>query len=278
MMLQVEDVQTLTGFGLTFLQSKVYLTLVKSGSSSTVKKIAERTNMARQEAQRVVGELQSIGLVEKLLVNPTEFKPVPISDGVRFLINRRENASLELQLKANILLRNFESRGQEIKEKETEPNQFIIISGKEAIIRKSRMIVDRTEESCNIIGGLWKNVGYSGSLFKEQTTQALKRHVKIRIVAEKVPDIQAVQKTYEHCIENPDFEIRFVSTSISAMLGIYDRRELLVNTSTEKRLGDSPMLWTNNPALVAVAQTYFDKIWNQEASLFNHYSGNVIIA
>ncbi len=80
MMLQVEDVQTLTGFGLTFLQAKVYLTLVRSGSG-TVKKIAERTNIARQEAQRVVGELQIIGLVEKLLVNPTEFKPVPINDG-----------------------------------------------------------------------------------------------------------------------------------------------------------------------------------------------------
>ena len=163
-MLQVEDVQTLTGFGLTFLQAKVYLTLVRSGSS-TVKKIAERTNIARQEAQRVVGELQSIGLVEKLLVNPTEFKPVPINDGVRFLISRRENASLELQQKANILLKNFESKGQEIIENETERTQFIIISGKEAIIRKSRMVVDRTEESCNIIGGLWKNVGYSSSTF-----------------------------------------------------------------------------------------------------------------
>ncbi len=277
MMLQGEDVQTLTGFGLTFLQAKVYLALVRAGSS-TVKKIAKRTNMARQEAQRVVGELQSIGLVEKLLVNPTEFKPVPINDGVRFLINRRENASLELQEKANILLRKFESRGEEGKENETEPTQFIIVSGKEAIIRKSRMIVDRAKESCNIVGGLWKNVGYSGTLFKEETTQALKRHVKIRIVAEKVPDIQAVQKIYEHCFENLDFEIRFISTSTSAMLGIYDKRELLVNTSTEKRIGDSPMLWTNSPVLIAVAQAYFDKMWNQEASPLYHYSGKVVIA
>ncbi len=186
---------------------------------------------------------------------------------VRFLISRRENASLELQQKANILLKNFESSGDKKSQtNETERTQFIIISGKEAIIRKSRMVVDRTEESCNIIGGLWKNVGYSSSLFKEETTQALKRHVKIRIVAEQVPDIQAVQKSYEHCIENRHFEIRFVSTSIPTMLGIYDRRELLVNTSTEKRIGDCPMLWTNSPALIAVAQAYFDKMWNQEAS------------
>ena len=71
-MLQGEDVQTLRGFGLTFLQAKVYLTLVRTGNS-TVKKIAEKTNIARQEAQRVAAELQSLGLVEKLLVNPTEF-------------------------------------------------------------------------------------------------------------------------------------------------------------------------------------------------------------
>jgi sugar-specific transcriptional regulator TrmB len=261
MMLQGEDVQTLRGFGLTFLQAKVYLTLVKTGNS-TVKKIAEKTNIARQEAQRVAAELQSLGLVEKLLVNPTEFGSVPINDAVTFLLERREKASLELEQKANMLLKNF-ANSQVESPHEGKKVHFVVTSGKEAIIRKSRMVVDGTKESCDLINGLWANVGYASSLFKEQNIQALERHVKIRIVAEKLPEEQSVQEIYKHSIASQNFEIKFVSSSLPAIIGIYDKKELLVYSSPEKLIGDSPMLWTNSPSLIAAVQTYFNKLWEQ---------------
>jgi sugar-specific transcriptional regulator TrmB len=269
-MLQSEDVQTLRRFGLTFLQAKVYLTLVRAGKS-TVKKIAENANIARQEAQRVTAELQNLGLVEKVLVNPTEFEPVPINDAVSFLLERREKASLELEQKANLLLKNF-ANSQVEGQNEEKATQFVITSEKEAIIRKSRIVVDRTKESCDLINGLWKNVGYASSLFKEQNIQAQKRKVRIRIVAEKLPEQQSVEKIYEHAIAYPNFEIRFIPFSVPALLGIYDKRELLVYTSPEKLIGDSPMLWTNNHALILAVQTYFNRLWKQAAQPLNPYS------
>ena len=273
-MLQSEDVQTLRGLGLTFLQAKVYLTLVMA-SNSTVKEIAESANVARQEAQRVIVELESLGLVEKLLVNPTEFKPVPINEAVKFLLERREKVSLELEQKANMLLKTFANNQAAGLNEERETAQFIITSGKEAIIKKSRMVVDRTKESCDIIAGLWENLGYAGFLFKEENIQALKRHVRIRILSEKLPDPRTVQKIYKHCIENPNFEIRFVPSTQSTMLGIYDGKELLVYTSPEKLIGDSPMLWTNNHALILAVQTYFNKLWKQASTPNRHSIPNV---
>ena len=269
-MLQDEDVQTLTGFGLTFLQAKVYLTLVRTGNS-TVRKIAEKANIARQEVQRVAAELQSLGLVEKLLVNPTEFEPLPINDAVTFLLERREKVSLELEQKANMLLKNFANNQVESIDEE-KMAQFVITSGKEAIIRKSRMVVDRTKESCDLINGFWKNVGYASFLFREQSIQALKRHVKIRLVAAKLPEEQSAQEIFEYSIASRNAEIKFVSSSLPAILGIYDKKELLVYTSPEKLIGDSPMLWTNNLALIAAVQTYFNKLWKQAASPLNRYS------
>ena len=260
-MLRVEDVQTLRELGLTFLQAKVYLALVRT-SNSTIKKIAEKTNIARQEAQRVAAELQSLGLVEKLLVNPTEFKSVPVNDAVTFLLERREKASLELEQKTNMLLKNFANSEVESPDEEKTVH-FVITSGKEAIIKKSRIVEDGTKESCDIINGSWKNVGYAGSLFKEQTIQALERHVKIRIVAEKLPNEQSVQEIYKHSIASRNFEIKFVSSSLPAIMGIYDKKELLVYSSPEKLVGDSPMLWTDNPSLIAAIQTYFNKLWRQ---------------
>jgi len=269
-MLQGEDVQTLRGFGLTFLQAKVYLTLVRTGNS-TVKKIADKTNIARQEAQRVATELESLGLVERLLVNPTEFEPVPINYAIRFLLERREKVALELDQKINMLLKNF-ANSQVESPHEGKKVHFVITSGKEAIIRKSRIVVDGTKESCDIINGLWKNIGYASSLFKEQTMEAIKRHVKIRIVAEKLPNEQSVQEIYKHTIESRNFEIKFVSSSLPAIIGIYDKKDLLVYSSPEKLIGDSPMLWTNNPSLIAAVQTYFNKLWKQAASPLNRYS------
>jgi sugar-specific transcriptional regulator TrmB len=269
-MLQDEDVQILTGFGLTFLQAKVYLTLVRTGNS-TIRKIAEKANIARQEAQRVAAELQSIGLVEKLLVNPTEFEPLPINDAVTFLLERREKVSLELEQKANMLLKNFANNQVESLDEE-KMAQFVITSGKEAIIRKSRMVVDRTKESCDLINGLWKNVGYASFLFREQSIQALKRHVKIRLVAAKLPEEQSAQEIFEYSIASRNVEIKFVSSSLPVILGIYDKKELLVYTSPEKLIGDSPMLWTNNPALIVAVQTYFNKLWKRATSSLNRYS------
>ncbi len=262
-MLQSEDIQTLRGFGLTFLQAKVYLTLLKKGQS-TVKKIAENASIARQEAQRVTAELQSLGLVEKILVNPTEFKPVPINETVSFLVKRREKSSLELEQKAKKILEDFKNTQVE-RLTEEKTAEFVITSGKEAIIRHSRMVVDKTEESCDIINGLWENVGYASSLFKNQTLEALKRQVKIRIVSEKLPEQQSAQKIYEHCMPYPNFRIKFISSSLPAMIGIYDKKELLVYTSPEKLIGDSPMLWTNSRALIFSVQTYFNKLWKQAA-------------
>jgi sugar-specific transcriptional regulator TrmB len=256
---QNEEIKTLTGLGLTFLQAKVYLTLVRTGDS-TIKMIAEQTGIARQEAQRVTAELQKIGLVEKILVKPTEYEPIHIKEAIIFLLERREKISSELKEKANILLQNF-ANDQNRNPKEENGTQFVIICGKEAIIRKSKRILNRTKKSCEIINGLWKNVGYAGSLFEKESIKMLKRNVKIRIVAEKLPDQQVVQEIYKHCAPGSNFQIRFISPTPSVMLGIYDEKELLVSTSCEKLIGDSPMLWTNSHALVVAVQAYFDKLW-----------------
>jgi len=266
MMLQDEDVQTLTRFGLTSLQARVYLSLIRTGSS-TVRKIAEKTNIARQEAQRVTTELQNIGLVEKLLANPTEFEPLPIDEAVTFLLERKEKAFLDLKENGVVLLRRFANKQIEsVNEEKT--TQFVITSEKEAIIRKSKIVVDRTKDSWDIISGLWKNISYASSLFKEQNIHAQKRNVRIRIVAEKLPEQQAVDKIYKHAINYPNFEIRFIPSSIPALFGIYDRKELLVYTSSEKLIGDSPMLWTNSLTLIAAAQSYFNELWNEAVSPF----------
>lgn len=269
MMFQPEDIQTLEQLGLTYLQAKVYLTLVKTGKNK-VRNIAEKAGIARQEAQRVTTELQNIGLVEKIVVSPAEFDPVPLDEAVKFLVERREKASLEIEKKVKALLMNLSENRLENPDTE-KMAKFAMISGKEAIIRRQRMMAERTKESSDIIIGLWKNLRYESSLFAEAGNRALRRRVKIRILTGKLTEEQ-IGRIFKSDLENPNFETKFLSGELPVTLGIYDRKELLVFTFPEKLInGDSSMLWTNDQTLIDAVQTYFDKLWKEATPVSNHF-------
>ena len=61
MSIQDKAIETLTGLGLTVLQSKVYLALAKEGKS-TVKGIAKTSNIARQDLYRITQQGYSVKL------------------------------------------------------------------------------------------------------------------------------------------------------------------------------------------------------------------------
>jgi len=97
-----EDIEALMQFGFTLLQARVYLTLLKIGDSS-IRRIAEKMDIARQEAQRVAAELMVMGFLEKILAKPTIYRPLPINEALSLLFEHRQKQSTELAQKANIL-------------------------------------------------------------------------------------------------------------------------------------------------------------------------------
>ena len=58
-----EEIQTFIRLGLTFVQSKVYLALIKAGFA-TIKTISKTAQLDRSEVYRGISELQRLGLVE----------------------------------------------------------------------------------------------------------------------------------------------------------------------------------------------------------------------
>jgi sugar-specific transcriptional regulator TrmB len=259
-MLQEEEIQALRDSGLTYLQAKVYLVLLKTGNS-TVKKVAEKANIARQEAQRVTAELQKMGLVEKVLANPTVLKPVPIKIAVSSLISQKEKEVKEFYKRTNTLLKKLNNT-EKLSEDRT--SQFIITSSKEAVIRKIRMIIDKTKESIDIINGFGENDPWARFIFEDQTNNALKRNVRIRIVTPK-PYSEQSDLIDRIINENsrPNFITKITEVNMPAIMSIFDSKELIVNIIPEKRVGDTPILWTDNPALIMSVQTYFNKLWRQ---------------
>ena len=96
--IQDKDVETLTSLGLTVLQAKVYLALVKSGDL-TIKEISKNADVARQDLYRITSELQKLGLVERLITIPTKFRAMELTHGISILLQLRREKEAEMEKK-----------------------------------------------------------------------------------------------------------------------------------------------------------------------------------
>jgi len=100
-MITQEEARALTGLGLTGSQAKVYLALVKVGQARASTLWASLSGgVARQDIYRILSELQKLCLIEKVIVKPTEFRPLPIEECFSFLLQRRKDETAKLQKQA----------------------------------------------------------------------------------------------------------------------------------------------------------------------------------
>ncbi|MGA3111478.1 MAG: helix-turn-helix domain-containing protein, partial [Candidatus Bathyarchaeia archaeon] len=102
-----KQIQSLIEFGLTFSQATIYLTLVKLGESS-VRRIAEASNIARSEVYRVINTLEKKGLAVRIISVPTMYKATPIKEVYRQLFQDKVSQYTELKDEAKDLIKSME--------------------------------------------------------------------------------------------------------------------------------------------------------------------------
>lgn len=124
---QEEDVRTLVKLGLTPNQGKLYLALLKIGKADG-RTLAKHSNVARQEVYQILRDLHEIGLVEKVIRTPSEFKPVPIQAGLSVLLINKTKEYRETEEKTKKLLKKFTNIQKETFEEGK--NEFLLIPGK----------------------------------------------------------------------------------------------------------------------------------------------------
>ena len=83
-----ESIEILVELGLTHTEAKVYTALLCL-KRATAKNIHRASKVARQDVYQLLSDLQEKGLIEKIIGNPAKFKPIPASDAVSILTERR---------------------------------------------------------------------------------------------------------------------------------------------------------------------------------------------
>ena len=100
---EVDDFTLLSDLGLSRIQAKIYLALLKLGIDSKAVSIFKYSGVARQDVYRVLCELQQIGIVEKIISKPVRFRAIEPKKAVALLLKKRRTLSLILTRKRKSL-------------------------------------------------------------------------------------------------------------------------------------------------------------------------------
>jgi sugar-specific transcriptional regulator TrmB len=257
--------ETLAELGLTSLQVKVYLALNRL-NQATVKDISNVLKVARQEIYRALAELLRLGLIEKRITAPNQFRAIPLEQVLGFLLERKRNQMSKLEEKTSRIVKIagiVKTAGVLQK-----PNQFdydfLLFEGKEILLRSAADLF-ATSQTIRIINESNLSVYWWVNQFQLFAT-ALQRGIKIQVLIDKPqennPAIEVIQKLKK----SQSFGIRYLQSAPSITGVVYDQAGVLAIMPTSEALAKKdyfpPCLYSNHPAFVELLQNYFEKLWN----------------
>jgi sugar-specific transcriptional regulator TrmB len=257
-MVQDDDscIQALINLGLTLLQAKIYLTLAKLRKAG-VKRISEASNVARPDVYRVIPTLEKLGLVEKIVTNPTMYKASPLKEGLSILLQQKTEEHGELQKKTKALLSNFQENNIGIA-LEREDLQFVIASEKKLFLKRFEKAINAGQMSEDFIGTA---AGFKNMLScnLQDFKRAMGRGVKIRAITEKAENQESIPRIVQDLKKNPLFKLKYTSDQCPVSMMICDNKEVNIHISDRPESS----LCSNNPHVVKLAAICFESLWNK---------------
>jgi sugar-specific transcriptional regulator TrmB len=252
-----DDVKTLTFLGLTERQAKVYLALLLTGACKA-NTISDVSTVHRQEVYRVVASLQKIGLVETIVNTPKIFSAIPIEETLETLIQRKTK-------EFDVIIEKTRKMAQKLDRSRIQSNQLtsepcFTVSEKDHG-RKFMQAIENARKSIYVVTTR-KRFQESVAVFDEAFKKALLRKVTIRIITEKAEE-DTFPKWVQKALMKPNLKIEAIPDALSAIMSIFDNKEVVIAVDADADLREGTHLWSNSRNLIALAQAHFDSMWKQ---------------
>jgi HTH-type transcriptional regulator, sugar sensing transcriptional regulator len=261
-----ERIDDLSYFGLTPLQSKVYIALVMYGPSSA-STIGSSIGVNRVDIYRVLKGLEKRGIVEALLGNPAKYIAIDPQRALATLIKEAENHVAELK-EQGVPLAEWLKSISKLKATSELPDQVALTHFK---LKHSRQVFDTfktlMENSQREILKVWSPAGlhlYYSERLLEYFRKASERGVMIKAVTEVRKDnLREVNEISEYVsLRHSD------NLSASLRYMIVDSKQVFVNaTPVPMNIHDFTALWTDNPAIVQGFCLEFARLWDSSSPL-----------
>jgi sugar-specific transcriptional regulator TrmB len=256
---QFSDMRVLMDLGLTLVQAKVYLALVKSGSSKT-STISKGSKVAQPDIYKTISKLQKLGLVEKIVKTPLEYRAISMRKGLSLLLETKTRQYEKIRAETR-LLSNLAKEKETNKKKNIEAPQYVLIPKGRIAIERINTAIAQANISMDLVLS-WKRFSRGiVSTFAESMEVAWARKVKVRFIVESPLKSKTAKQLVKFCKGKPCSQMKLIPHCPAAVLGIYDKKETFIITNPKTDLHRSPALWTNNSSIIALAQEYFEKKW-----------------
>jgi sugar-specific transcriptional regulator TrmB len=257
-MFREEYVQALVDLGLTSKQARIYLNLAKLGRANA-QTIAVASKIARQDVYTAMPVLERMGLVEKMITQPTTFRATQLKTGLSILLNNRTRENTRIHKNANLLLKDFNSVYVQTLEQTDDSAQFSIINEVTLLQSTHQKLLETAEDRIDVI------IPFVSQEIVESFQCALSRGIKIRFLTKK----PRTNNTFllEQTLENYQgvFEAKN-RADIEWGMHIIDSKQV---TFALERKQPVPSLWSNNPRLVQIMQNYFNENWQHSKRYTN---------
>ncbi|MBN1784394.1 MAG: hypothetical protein JW815_01460, partial [Candidatus Bathyarchaeota archaeon] len=253
-----ENTDLLLGLGLSLNQAKVYLAILKL-EKAKVGQLAKFSKVRREDVYRILPILEKKGLIEKLLGKPTQVRATPISDALTFMVAEEKNIFDErlLGMKKSIQRLSIKDWKQPLPKESI----YILIAEKKAIFAKTSRLIRNSRKEVALIADKGRIMPVL-SHFSNECKQAIKNGAQVRLIFEgDIPDVLLKEKVNK-LIDGASVHIKFHNEPLNHFI-MSDDKEVLITTSKETGLGESPSLWTNNSNLIGVLRNSFESDWNK---------------
>jgi sugar-specific transcriptional regulator TrmB len=238
------------------LQSKIYLTLVRSGRL-TVKQLANEAGVDRANTYREILDLEKIGLVKKAIAMPCIFEAAPLRDATSILLDRKVSEFKEIEKATKELLEKFSHAGNANLQ---DDRDFVLVPAKAVFVNTAIRNISNTQVSNETITNL-KRFSQGLSWAFEAHKEALKKGVKTRIIVERPVNEKAVSEEMYALMAYPNFQMKYVLMPNVVLGACFDSAKVSILVDPTANVTDSASLRSNHRSLIMLFQNYFEDLW-----------------
>lgn len=248
-----EFISSLTQFGLTGYEARVYYILVTRGAVAAGK-LAKLAGIQRPHIYPVLKGLQEKGLVMVIPESIPKYQAIPLKEGLAKLIEIKEKALIYLKQESERLQgaikeeRSLEERGYRV----------LLHLGRENIHYWMRKMFSRCSNEILCIttsNGLLRKLKF----FRTELNQLKNRNVRICFLC---PINDEIIQELREC--DYPFEVKHIDTVLVRLIVIDESEVLLSEIQVDdlKDAGEDIGVWSDSRELAKMIKTMFENTWN----------------
>jgi len=248
----------LVELGLTFLQAKVYIALLRRGTSKAVQ-LCSATELARPEVYRILRELSVKDLARRNLSSPATYTATQPEEALSSLVRQGRERLGKMELEKSRLVRSLSSLAAQ--PANVSDFRLTLIEGAANVARLERQLITEAKEEYVAI---MSKYGLDRDTV-DAIMSAKKRDLTVRVITEiDHSNIKFASRLSRHIEVRRSEEVLFY-------INIFDKEQMLFGPAfnpTDKQQRNNRReldLWTSNPRFVNGMYAMFEKLWKNSA-------------